>query len=133
MTKTEFANVLKLVNNSKFDDTELIFDFLCEDPIGHIIASKDRIKISNDLVFICNELNPTTSVISVSSIREITVGTMKSNKITSQVNMFFDNLLIPNGKAATSIFNYVDENNIDAESQAPDKEQVKTTSKSKKS
>lgn len=133
MTKTEFANVLKLVNNSKFDDTELIFDFLCEEPIGHIVASKDRIKISNDLVFICNELNPTTSVISVSSIREITVGTMKSNKITSQVNMFFDNLLIPNGKAATSIFNYVDENNIDDESQVSDKEQAKITSKSKKS
>ena len=58
---------------------------------------------------------------------------MKSNKITSQVNMFFDNLLIPNGKAATSIFNYVDENNIDDESQSSDKEQVKITSKSKKS
>ena len=91
MTKTELMSVMDILDDSSYTAPEIVIEFKCKDPIGIIGASKNRIHIISDMVYVEDEMKPLMHIVSPSEIMQITVTIMKSNKIVNSVNCSIDN------------------------------------------
>lgn len=91
MTKTELISVMNSLDESSYSAPEIIMEFHCKDPVGVIGASKNRIHIISDMVYVEDEMKPYMHIVSPSEIASITVTVMKSNKIVTSVNRSIDN------------------------------------------
>ncbi len=91
MTKTEFLSVMDALNGSMYTAPEIIMEFKCKDPIGNLGASKNRVCMISDMIYIEDEMKPMMHIISPSDVSQITISIMKSNKIVKSVNDTIDN------------------------------------------